>query len=111
METEPRKRRRRFSEEERRQLVAAWRKSGQSAAAFAEEHKMNASNLWRWASELERVGQQRQPNAAPASFVEVQVARASDAGGGEPSPHFQIEGPFGLRVRVYPGADVDARRQ
>jgi transposase-like protein len=108
MEAEPRKRRRRFSEEERQQLIAAWRKSGQSAATFAQQNGMNASNLWRWASELERVGPQGQTNAAPASFVEVQVSRASEAGGGgEPSPHFQIEGPFGLRVRVYPGADVE----
>jgi transposase len=114
METEPKKRRRRrFSEQDRLQLIAAWRKSGESASKFAESRGVHASNLWRWASALEQAEETPSKAAArPTGFVELRV----DASAGravaertdvEPAPQFQIEGPFGLRVRVYPGADVE----
>lgn len=113
METESKKRRRRFSEQDRRQLIAAWRKSGESASKFAESRGVNASNLWRWASALEQTeGTPLKAAARPTGFVELRV----DASAGravaertdvERAPQFQIEGPFGLRVRVYPGADIE----
>jgi transposase len=113
METEPKKRRRRFGEQERLQLIAAWRRSGESAAKFAASRGVHASNLWRWASALEQAEATPLKAAArPTGFVELRA----DAGAGRttaerteaaPARHFLIEGPFGLRVHVYPGADVE----
>jgi transposase len=113
METESKKRRRRFSEQDRLQLIAAWRKSGESAAKFAGSRGVHASNLWRWASAREQAeGTPSKAAARSASFVELRVDASAgrapvDRSDVEPAPHFQIEGPFGLRVRVYPGADVE----
>lgn len=113
METEPkpRRQRKRFRESEKRSVVTAWRESGLPAKAFAKQAGLNASNLFRWQSELERQTLPPVASQASASFVELQVARpeASPSVHGQAtvSPHFEIEGPFGLRVRVFPGADAE----
>jgi transposase-like protein len=110
--TRPRKK---FRESERRRLVTAWRESGLSASAFAKQAGVNTSNLWRWASVIEK---HTVPIVTPtnsASFVEVQLSRPEPSPVVPPmrqttqthQPHFEIEGPLGLRVRVYPGADVE----
>jgi transposase-like protein len=109
--------RKRFRDAERRRIVAEWRQSGLSAYAFAKQAGVNASNLWRWASDVERQTLPAVASVAPIrseSFVELQLSRPEAAPSApitrlpmQVQPHFEIEGPLGLRVRVYPGADVE----
>jgi transposase-like protein len=119
METQTKKRRGRYSEHERRQLIAAWRESGMSAAAFSEQAGVNKSNLWRWSSEVEPARQSRGKGtgraAAPQAksrFIELRVdqdaerpSAAATANGN--TPLFEVAGPLGVRVRVYAGVDAE----
>jgi transposase-like protein len=126
METKPGKQRRRFSKDERQQLVAAWHKSGLSADAFSHQVGLCRSNLWRWSraatdngSARGRVAGRRVQNTAATPFVELQVSRAarteqpatSARTASAHAPAFEIEGPFGFRVRIYAGADSETLRQ
>jgi transposase-like protein len=78
--------RRRFTETERSEHLAAWKRSGRSARAYAETHDLSAANLYAWSAK-ERTRQTEGANASP--FVPVRIAPA-EAGG--PAP--------GLRVTV-----------
>jgi transposase-like protein len=124
METRPGKQRRRFSEQERQQLVAAWRKSGLSADEFSQKAGLGRSNLWRWSraqrdtdTPRRRDNERRQEAAKASSFIELQVGHAArierPAAAMRTSvqtPVFEVEAPFGLRVRVYAGADAETLR-
>lgn len=124
METQTRKRRRRYSERERQQLVAAWRESGASAAAFSAQSGVDKSNLWRWSRDVERDARPREKSSrrqvvsAPSSrFIELRVDRGTQkqpgavttAGGN--TPLFEVSGPLGIRVRVYAGVDAETLSQ
>lgn len=91
--------------------MTAWRNSGLSATAYAKQAGLNPSNLFRWQTEFERQTHPPVASQASASFVELQVTRPEAAPSVQNqapiAPHFEIEGPFGLRVRVYPGADAE----
>jgi transposase-like protein len=119
MEARPKRRRARFNKQEIQQLLAAWHKSGMSAAAFAQQAGVNKSNLWRWTRSVGqdperrvKAGRPGRGEARGSRFIEVRVDRdskrsAAAATAPEHVPHFEIEGPFGMRVRVYPGADAE----
>lgn len=63
-----RKRRAKRSAEEWSALIAEWRRSGKTAAAFAEEHDLCRSSLYGWASKLrDEVERQRE------AFVPIRV--------------------------------------
>ena len=49
-----RKRAARWTPSEAREVVERWRGSGQSAAAFAAQHRISASRLSYWSKQLER---------------------------------------------------------
>jgi transposase-like protein len=125
METRPGKQRRRFSEQERQQLLAAWRKSGLSADEFSQKAGLCRSNLWRWSRAQQdastphgRDNERRREATKAASFIELQVGHgarierpASAERTSAQTPVFEVEAPFGLRVRVYAGADAETLRQ
>jgi transposase-like protein len=123
METQTKKRRRKYSKQDRQQLIAAWRESGMSAAAFSEQAGVSKSNLWRWLSEVERAAQSRGRGtdraAAPhakSRFIELRVDHdvgrpAAAAIGNGHRPLFEVAGPLGVRVRVYAGVDAETMSQ
>jgi transposase len=51
--------------------VGAWRRSGESAAEYAERHGWNPRTLTWWASELRRRAVGRLAGSSTPSFVEV----------------------------------------
>jgi transposase-like protein len=87
-----------WREGQARVVVEAWRRSGESLAAFARAHGIGRRRLERWARRLGVTG-------GGIRFHRVQLVErrgsASDArGGGAP---IEIEGASGRRVRVFPG--------
>jgi transposase-like protein len=82
------------------QVLEAWRRSGQSAAAFAREHGLSAARLLRWQAQLE-------PSAPPV-FHPVRVVgreRASPIATARPEP-LELELRGGRRIRVSAGFDA-----
>jgi len=80
-------------------MLEAWRRSGQSAAAFAREHGLSAARLLRWRARLE-------PTVAPA-FHPVRVVgrgRPSPITSARPEP-LELELRGGCRIRVPAGFD------
>ena len=73
MRTLTERKRARYSAGERQSFVAAWRKSGQTQAAFAQDHRIRLGTLRRWLYRAEPA--RTQP--AEVEFREVKnVARA-----------------------------------
>lgn len=58
-----------WSEDEGRRVVEAWRRSGETATAFARQHGMRAKRLVYWCERLER-----KVAVPPVSFVPAVVA-------------------------------------
>lgn len=84
---------RRRSDEEKRELLAEWRASGLSRAAFARQQGVSPSSLYRWRRALER----------PA-FVEVVAAEPTGSA-------FVLRLPRGVEVDVSPGFDAAELRR
>jgi transposase-like protein len=68
-------RRRRHTKAERMEYVASWKRSGESAHAYAKAHDLSSSNLYAWSSK------ERQSSGEGAStgsaFVPVRIAPAA----------------------------------
>jgi transposase-like protein len=69
---------RRWSDKEGRFAVEAWRKSGLSAAKFAEKHGLDAQRLSRWATRLERREGKAEEAGPLAGFTPVVVKGRDD---------------------------------
>ena len=78
-------------------LVARWRKSGESRAAFARRHDLSGWSFWYWCRKLSDTAPAR--TAAPM-FVPVRVTPEAEA------PFIEIVLPDGARVRVREGTPV-----
>jgi transposase-like protein len=76
-----------------RQTLAAWKRSAQTAAAFAAAHGVSVASLYAWRQELARRDGERHPPAP--TFVPVHVV---------PEPRVEVLLPSGLIVRVPAGA-------
>jgi len=88
------KRAKRWTAVEARAVVERWRGSGQSAAAFAAQHRISAARLSYWSKQLEHGG-----GDAP-QFVAVAVPAAASAA------HAVEIAIGGLTLRVREGADA-----
>jgi hypothetical protein len=98
----PKTRRRRRRDQFWRDTIAAWKKSGQTVAAFCSAHGLGESTFFAKRRELTR--REQSPNAptspAPnASFTAVRVI---------PDPTIEVVVPGGVVVRVPVGADATA---
>jgi transposase-like protein len=84
-------------EEYYRQLVGELEASGSTLRAFALERGLSPWTLYDWRSRLKRTGggAERREEAQPTSFVEVDVARAS-----EPTDKVELVLGDGLVVRL-----------
>jgi transposase-like protein len=108
--------RQRYDEAARREALRAWRQSGDSAEVFAARTGIGKSNLWRWAARYREDGPGKVTaiSARPASgFAAVQVVadpglRTTEVPG--QALICELDGPCGLRLRVYQGADAAALR-
>ena len=83
------------------QVLEAWRRSGQSAAAFAREHGLSAARLLRWRTRMELP-------AAPV-FHPVRVVsrqRSNPIAPTRPEP-LELELRGGRRIRVPAGFDAE----
>ena len=88
------KRAQRWTAAEAREVVERWRGSGQSAAAFAAQHRISATRLSYWSKQLELRGSEGSPQ-----FVAVAVPA-------DPSGAHAVEIAVGaLTLRVQAGAD------
>lgn len=90
-----RKRAKRWSSAEAREVVERWRRSGQSAAAFAAQHRVSAARLSYWSKQLELRGAEAGPE-----FVAVAVPADASA------PHAVEIAVGALTLRVREGADA-----
>jgi transposase-like protein len=82
-------------------VLEAWRRSGQSAAAFAREHGLSAARLLRWRARLE--------SSASPVFHPVRVVgreRPNPITPARPEP-LELELRGGRRIRVPAGFDVE----
>ena len=79
-------------------LVARWRKSGESRAAFARRHGVSGWSSWYWCRKLSDPIPAR--TAAPM-FVPVRVTQETDASS------IEIVLPDGARVRVREGTPAE----
>lgn len=71
--------RRRFTENERSTHLIAWKRSGQSARAYAAEHGLSAARLYAWSAKKRgRPAKQ----VSGSSFVPVRIAPTSFSGSG-----------------------------
>ena len=85
---------------EAEQVLEVWRRSGQSAAAFAREHELSAARLLRWQARLE-------PGASPV-FHPVRVVRRVTSSSATSSPEpLELELRGGRRIRVSAGFDPE----
>jgi hypothetical protein len=85
-------------------LVAQWRASGESGAAFARRHHVPAWTFWYWCRKVPNGPLPGPEDARPAAFVPVQVTPAS-------SEHdLEVVWPGGERLRVGSGASADLVR-
>ena len=80
-------------------VLEAWRKSGQSGAAFAREHGLSRARLLRWRDRLKRT-------AAPAFHPVRVVQHARPIETGTATLELELRG--GRRIRV--PADFDAEQ-
>jgi hypothetical protein len=93
--------------ERRKRLVARWRRSGQSAAAFADRHGLSQWALYSWAKQPvtgpdrrrpRRRSDQRSTTAGDPSFIPVRLVGDEDS-----DPPARTEGVVEIRLR---GGDV-----
>ena len=110
MEATAEQKRRRYSVSEREQLVAAWKSSGLSAAAFGQLHGVHTSNLWRWTKQPGRKRGRRRARTAH-DFVELRPAakpnvreRLADTA----TSRVEVVCPNGVRVRLLQDIDIAA---
>ena len=89
------KRAKRWTAAEAREVVERWRGSGQSAAAFAAQHRISAARLSYWSKQLELQASEDAPQ-----FVAVAVPAAASA------VHAVEIAVGGLTLRVREGANA-----
>jgi hypothetical protein len=93
-----------WREADARVVVAAWRRSGQSRAAFATQHRLAVRRLARWVARLGRSSPGR------VRFHPVRVVAPAEPATEAPAPALEVLLPSGCRVRVPPGvAAADLR--
>jgi transposase-like protein len=94
-----------WSAREGRVVVEVWERSGQTMAAFARSHGVQAKRLARWVRRL----QEAERSSGPTEFHPVRVVRRAGAGEKRTRGIEVVRG--GWRVRVAPGfAAEDLRR-
>ena len=71
--------RRQFTENERSAHLIAWKRSGQSARAYAAEHGLSAGSLYAWSAKKPGSAAKR---ASGSSFVPVRIAPDGFSGNG-----------------------------
>ena len=94
------------------EIVERWRSSGVSARAFAEEHGLGESSLWRWSAHLARTKEKvRQPRVAVLAaprFLTVQVAKPGSTASPVERGSIEVVWPGGPVVRVVGEVSADA---
>ena len=109
MRTEEERKMKGSSSEEWSKRVRAWRRSGQTTAAFAASIGVNANTLAWWGSRLRRAADKGQRRwsavgapevAAAAAIIEVRSEARDD--------RFELELGGGQRLRIPPGFEVAA---
>jgi hypothetical protein len=78
-------------------VLEAWRRSGQSGAAFAREHGLSRARLLRWRDRLKL-------SASPV-FHPVRVVQGATPIAAASSSSLELELRGGRRIRVYAGFD------
>lgn len=84
---------------EAERVLEAWRRSGQSGAAFARRHGLSVRRLLRWRDRL-------QPSPAPV-FHPVRVVQAGEPIGTPGRAALELELCGGRRIRVAAGFDPE----
>ena len=84
---------------EAEQVVEAWRRSGQSGAAFARAHGLSCARLMRWRDRLK-------PSTAPV-FHPVRIVERERPVVGAESASLELELRGGRRIRVQAGFDPE----
>jgi transposase-like protein len=110
VETTAGQKRRRYTVPERQQLVAAWKSSGMSAAAFGQLHGVHTSNLWRWTKQPGRKPGRRRTRMS-RDFIELRPAAKPDVVEQLADTHaarVEVACPNGMRIRIFQDVDVAA---
>ena len=84
-------------------VVEAWRRGGQSGAAFARQHELSVARLLRWRDRLKR-------SAAPVFHPVRVVKRVRAIAAPAPEP-LELELRGGRRIRVAAGFDPELLEQ
>ena len=84
-------------------VLEAWRRSGQSGAAFAREHGLSCARLLRWRDRLKRT-------AAPR-FHPVRVVPGAERIAVAGTAALELELRSGHRIRVHAGFDPELLEQ
>lgn len=105
----------------RRRLVRQWRRSGLTAAEFAEAVGVSVRTLARWRREAESPRASANPRSAFVELVAMTAASAADGSAAEAPPpqaaHTSRATPISLRfgdgfeLRLPPGFDADSLRR
>ena len=82
-------------------LVAQWRASGASQAAFARQHRIPTWTFWYWCRKLSTVAPPTGASPAAPTFVPVHVAAAPTAA------VLEIVFSGGEHLQIRPGASAD----
>jgi hypothetical protein len=80
-------------------VLEAWRRSGQSAAAFARQHGVSNVRLLRWRDRL--------TGSTPPVFHAVRVVQGARPLAPATPPPLELELHGGRRIRVYAGFDPE----
>ena len=82
-----------------KRVLKAWRRSGQSAAAFARQHGVSNVRLLRWRDRLK--------GSPPPLFHAVRVVQGARPLAPATPPPLELELHSGRRIRVYAGFDPE----
>lgn len=97
----PQRKRRGFTPRERKRLVGLYEKSGHSARAFCDEHKVSPSSLWRWLARAREIGGEESHDC---TLVEIPMLALSPPNA--PSAAVRMELAGGTRLEIATGTDT-----
>ncbi len=92
-----------------RRIVDKWRRSGLSARAFAEQHRISAVTMYWWSSRLGRRDAAQGPSAAAVTmpkFLPVEIVDETPRVSLSAQAALEVVLPRGEVIRVPPGADL-----
>lgn len=99
---------RRWTEDDARTVIDALDRSGESVAAFGEQHGLDPWRTWRWRNQLREPDPPVPPDALASVFT---VALRNDEGATAGRSPIEVELPDGIIVRLASDFDTNSVRR